>query len=294
MPAKSMTGYGAAERESARGRVRVEIRSLNHRFLEISLALPRSLHPREAELKAVVSERVRRARVDVSVSWEPKASDRYRVRIDHALLSELHRGLEEAAHHLGIPWDAGVELLTRYPEAVRIEETVSAVEEESFALIREALGTALEALDCTRAVEGAALARDVSTRIEHLQDLVAEAQRSAETEPAKIAERLRERVQALLGESKLDAERLHQEVAFLADRADVTEELVRLRTHLDRARELLRAEDELGKPFDFLLQELGREANTLGSKLRAPEAARVVLAMKSEIEKIREQARNLE
>jgi uncharacterized protein (TIGR00255 family) len=294
MGAKSMTGFGAAEREGKRGKVRVEVRSLNHRFLEVALNMPSYLTAREAEIRALVAERVKRARVDLFVSWELKGADRYRVRVDQALLGELHRNLEEARLALGIPGDAGMDILTRFPEAVRVEPALSAVEEEAFAEIRACLVEALDALDRTRAREGEALGRDIAARIESLAALVEAAARASEGESSRMAERLRERLAALLGDQKLDPDRLHQEVAYLADRSDVTEELVRLRTHLDRARELLKRGDEMGKPFDFLVQEMSREANTLGSKSRSPETSGHVLQMKSELEKIREQARNLE
>lgn len=292
MAARSMTGFGAAERDGASARVRVEIRSLNHRFLEISLSLPQGLHAREAELKALVSEHVRRARVDVWVSLEPKGERPYRVVVNQALVGELYRRLEEARVQHGIPGAIGAELLTRYPEAVRIEpgEMPGDARDEVLPALRDALAE----YDRARRTEGEVLARDIAARFGRLRELVEASASTAECEPQRIRDRLRERLQPLLGDAPIDPDRLHQEIAFLAERSDVTEELVRLRAHLDRASLLLSGEDELGKALDFLLQELGREVNTLGSKSRAPETAGHVLAMKAELEKIREQARNLE
>jgi uncharacterized protein (TIGR00255 family) len=242
-----------------------------------------------------VSERVRRARHEVWVSWRPSEPTPVEARVDAALLAELNRALRAAAAAAALdPSAVGIDLLARFPDVVAIERRGEALPGAARELILACLDEALDAYDRVRSVEGAALAKDVAARFDRLRELVAQAAASAELEPQRILERLKERVAQLVGDPKLDPARLNQEVAFLAERADVTEELVRLRAHLDRARQLLASGDELGKALDFLLQEVGREVNTLGSKARSPETSGLVLQMKAESEKIREQARNLE
>jgi uncharacterized protein (TIGR00255 family) len=290
-----MTGYGAAERDGGPGRVRVEIRALNHRFLDLSLNLPSALYPHEAELRARIAAEVKRARLDVWITWSPKDEEGLQVKVNRTLLAELHRELEEVRTALGIvSSDVGIDVLTRFPEVVTVARPASALSAAARDQIEGCLRDALAALDKARLGEGVALVRDLRARFDNLAGLVEAAAKSAEAEPTRIVERLRERLQALVADLKLDPERLHQEAAFLAERADVTEELVRLRAHIDRARALFDGGEELGKAIDFLLQEVGREVNTLGSKLRATETTGFVLAMKAEVEKIREQARNLE
>ena len=292
--ARSMTGYGAAERRGEHGSMRVEVRSVNHRFLDVQLNLPPFLLSREAELKAAVGRHVRRARVDLWVSWELAGDSTNRVVVDRELAAELHRELDQLRRSLGVSAEVDAAVLARFPEAVHVEPQAAAVDDAAFAELLRCADEALGMLDDARVAEGRALVDDVGGRIDALAELVERAQSSSAAEPERIRDRLAERVQALLDDAKLDPQRLHQEVAFVADRVDVAEELTRLRVHLDRARKLLGGDGELGKPLDFLVQELSRETNTLGAKSRDPETAEVVLAMKAAIEKIKEQARNLE
>jgi len=293
MGAKSMTGFGAAERATERGNAQVELRAVNHRFLDVQLAMPSFLNPREAELRGRVARVVKRARLDVRILWDSRRDDRHQVTVDAELLRELYRALEKVRGDEGIPGEVGIDVLTRYTEVVRIESAVAAIDDAAFGDVIACLDEALEALNRARTTEGEALVRDISGRVGRLSELVTAAEASSAADPERIEERLRERVGQLLGDGKLDPARLHQEVAYLAERADVSEELTRLRAHIERARELEQAE-EIGKPLDFLVQEMGREANTLGAKSRATDTTGHVLAMKAEIEKIREQARNLE
>jgi len=292
--ARSMTGFGACEQTSLRGRARVEIRSVNHRFLEVHTSLPAFLNPREAELRALVTQRVRRARVDLLVAWQPIGEAQGRVTVDLALVRELHCELERLRDAIGLPGPVGLETLIRYPEVVHIGLADTAIDDASFAEIRGCVVAALDRLEEARRAEGRELVRDVERRLDQLAKLVEATGASASAEPARIAQRLRDRVSQLVEDFKLDPARLHQEVAYAAEKADVSEELTRLRTHIGRGRDLLRGDGEIGKPLDFLVQELSREVNTLGAKSRDPETSGMVLEMKAELEKIREQARNLE
>jgi uncharacterized protein (TIGR00255 family) len=293
-PVRSMTGYGRAERTTDGGRISVEMRSVNHRFLELNLNLPSGLACREPELRTLVASRLRRGRVDVWVSWERPASGRYSVDVDRQLLADLRRALEDAGRVEGIPGQIDLPLLARFSEAVCITEVPSAADEQEYERLCAVFQAALDALDAMRAKEGAVLAAAILQRIAALESAVRKAEEVARELPSRVYVKLKERLAEFAGEAGLDADRLHQELALLADKMDVTEEIVRLRSHSGRARELLACGGETGKRLDFLVQEMAREANTLGAKARGLDVADPLIEIKAEIEKVREQARNLE
>lgn len=290
----SMTGFGSSECQTERGTARAEVRSVNHRFLEVQLNLPPALQARASEMRALVASQVRRARLDLWVTWEPGGPARARVVVDSNLLAELYQKLDTARQNAGIEGSVGMDVLTRFTEVARIESTLAPIDDTAYADIERCVTLALAELNGARRAEGEALVRDIRTRLDALSDMVIVAEKSSAGEIERVAARLRDRIQQLVGDAKLDPVRLHQEVAYMAEKADVSEEITRLHTHIARVRALLDGDGEVGKPLDFLVQEMGREANTLGAKSRASETAGAVLGMKAEIEKIREQARNLE
>ena len=290
-----MTGFGRSERDSERARVSVEARSVNHRFIEIYLNLPPALASREIELRQRIQRRLRRGRVDVTIALETRALPARRVTVDRELLGALRQALEEVRLSQAIPGDIDMAILTRYTEAVTIESAPAGPDDELALLVDRTLDEALTELESMRHEEGRMLGGEIEERLTILDEAVANAGRAAEGLPAAAFERLRERLTQLLSEGTgIDPDRLNQELALMADRLDVTEEVVRLKAHLHAMRLSLEAGGEVGKKLDFLLQELGREANTLGSKARSSEVTTEVLVMKSEIEKLREQIRNLE
>jgi uncharacterized protein (TIGR00255 family) len=289
-----MTGYGRAERDSAAGRFGVEMRSVNHRFLELNLNLPPGLGERETELKALAASRLVRGRVDVWVNWERPAAGRYQVSVDRELVGELYRALEGARLAEKIPGEVDISQVARFAEAVRITELSETLSDAGWEQLRATFDAALGALDRMRVDEGQSLGVAIGERLDALETAVRRAEEAARELPSRAQQRLKERLAESLSEPALDEERLHMEVALLADKMDVTEEVVRLRAHVQRARELLETGGEAGKRLDFLVQEMAREANTLGSKARGLDVADPLVQMKSEIEKVREQARNLE
>ena len=294
---RSMTGYGAAEVEAQTGRWWVEVRSTNHRFLEVVVRLPRDLGALEDRVRAAVAGRVRRGRVEVLVREEATGRARS-VTVDTELARQYAQALETLRRELGIQDSLNLAALLALPEVVRLEEVRPDVE-LAWQALRTGLDQALDSLVRMREAEGAHLAEDLAARVARVEEWVEEVSRRAEELPRVYAQRLRERVaelvRALGVERPPDEARLAMEMAAFADRCDVREELVRLRSHLHQARALLHASDgAVGRKLEFLLQEMQREVNTVGSKAGDLDVTRAVLEMKSELEAIREQVQNVE
>lgn len=294
---RSMTGYGVAEVDIQGGRWWVEVRSTNHRFLEVTVRLPAELGALEERVRAEVAGRLHRGRVAVVVRDE--GGDRPRnVAVDVELARRYAQALEELRQALGLQDSLTFAALLSLPQVVRVEEARPDVE-SSWQILHGALERALDALVGMREQEGARLAEDLRERVDRLEGWVEVVQRRTEGMPQAYAERLRGRVAALMRalqvEALPDEARLAMEVAALADRCDVREELVRLRSHLQQARILLESTDgAVGRKLEFLLQEMQREVNTVGSKAVDLEVTRAVLEMKSELEALREQVQNVE
>lgn len=292
-----MTGYGSGTAEAGEIRARVEIRSVNSRFSEIRLKLPQDLGRHEADLRRVVSERVRRGRVEVQVTVASPDLRAPAIRINRDLAA---RYLDVAAGlraDFEIRGELGIAELMRFPGVVEVE--TAEPDEEGPAALLDVAGRALEAAlaghDDDRRREGGQLASDLSSRIVEIGRLCEGIAVRADLVPKEARARLLERIQRLAPDVTLDESRIESEVALIADRADITEELVRLRAHLASAADLIADEDEpTGKKLEFLLQEILRETNTINSKSVDLEITRLALAVKSEIERMREQVQNVE
>ncbi len=294
---RSMTGYGAAEPSADGGRWWVEVRSTNHRFLEVVVRLPRELGALEDRVRAAVAERVRRGRVEVLVREDSGLRPREAV-VDTALARRYADALERLRRELGLAEPVTLGALLALPEVVRLEET-RPDPEATWETLQPVLRRALDRLVDMRAAEGGRLAADLRERLSRLEGWVERVAQRAEELPRAYAQRLRQRVAELLRSLDVDQTpdeaRLALEVAAFADRCDVREELVRLRSHLQEARALLEGSDgSVGRKLEFLLQEMQREVNTVGSKAADLEVTRAVVEMKSELEAIREQVQNVE
>ncbi len=289
----SMTGYGRAEARGSRLAVVVEVRSLNHRFLEIGVKLPRGLSAHETEVRQLVQGRVARGRLDVAIAVRRVAGSQNTVRADLALGAEYVRSARALAEALGLPGSLAVADLLRLPGVVAVEETEDD-DGESALLLKDAAQQALDELVRMRQAEGAALAADLGA---HLGTLEGWAAGLAEVLPAalqRIQERLRARIHALLDELPAEPGRIVQEAAMLAARSDVAEELARLVSHCGQFRALLAAGGPVGRQLDFLLQEMHREVNTVASKADDGEMVARVLEARTVVERLREQAQNVE
>lgn len=294
---RSMTGYGAAEPSADGGRWWVEVRSTNHRFLEVVVRLPRELGALEDRVRAAVAERVRRGRVEVLVREDSGLRPREAV-VDTELARRYADALERLRRELGLAEPVTLGALLALPEVVRLEE-VRPDPEATWEALQPVLQRALERLVDMRTKEGGRLAADLRERLGRLEGWVERVAQRAEELPRAYAQRLRQRVAELLRSLEVDQPpdeaRLALEVAAFADRCDVREELVRLRSHLEEARALLEGPDgPVGRKLEFLLQEMQREVNTVGSKAADLEVTRAVVEMKSELEAIREQVQNVE
>jgi len=292
---RSMTGYGAASVETGSLRASITVRSLNHRFLDLVLHLPRFLQPLEAAAKEQIAAAVARGRVEVLVNAALPEAEAEVVVASRPLVASLVRTLRDMQNEHGLDGGVSVADLVRFPGALERVESAGGVPEEVSAGVSALLGRALEGLEAMRGAEGERL------RVE-LERLLAGIEAGAARVEARLAESrevrqaaLLERVRALVGEIGLEEPRLYQEVVRAIERHDVAEEVQRLRSHAAAARELLAGDGApAGKRLDFLAQELMREANTIGSKVQDAPAVREVVGLKADIERLREQVQNVE
>jgi uncharacterized protein (TIGR00255 family) len=292
---RSMTGYGRAEVSGPRISAAVECRSVNHRHLDISLKLPRALAVYEPDARRLIQAALQRGRVDVSATLTPAGGGGgTTLSVNTAQAREYATAARAVADELRLTATLRVEWLLAQPGVLTRDTEPAVAPEEGWALVAQALEAALADLVARREVEGKALAQELGALHETLEaemGLVAARVPVAQT---RRMTRLRERIQALLGEIPVDEGRLATEVAALAERADITEELARLRVHLGDLRARIDEGGQVGRPLDFLIQEINREVNTVGSKADDLEISQAVIAAKATLEKIREQVQNIE
>jgi len=290
---RSMTGFGASDLATAAGRYTVEARSLNHRFLEIMVRLPRELAPLEDRIRALVQGRVLRGRVEVAIMRENYGKRLRTVRIDLDLAKAFASALNELKQALELPGSPDLAMLSALPDLIRIEEQKEDLE-AAWTAIAEAVEVALSRLIAMREREGARLTSDLGQRVRRLAERADEIERRAPLVVQEHAARLTRRIEELIGMPPVDEGRLAAEVAIFADRSDIAEETTRFRSHLAQMQQMLIGSGAAGRTLEFLVQELGREANTIGSKANDVEISRAVIAVKGELESLREQIQNLE
>ena len=294
---RSMTGYGSGNAAFPGGRVTVEIRTVNHRFLELKMPLPREFLAYEQMFRELIESHLTRGKVDIFLTTTGKPPRRYTINVNLELARAYREALTRLHRELGMSGDGDSSFLTAHPELFQVQEQSQATDAQAEA-IKKALTQALAALDRQRLREGRFLQRELRTRIGTLEKVRRQVKdRSSivyENTRKRLTERVNTLLQGLLQGVELDQSRLLQEVATLAQRGDITEELVRLQSHLGALSELLRATDPAGKRFDFLLQEVQREVNTIGSKADDADIRHLVVSAKEEVEKLREQVQNVE
>jgi len=290
---RSMTGFGQASWQQGGRALTVEIKSVNQRFLEVKLNLPREYLPWEGELRGLVQEGVARGRVDVSVFRGGANAVQYAVEANTPLARAYVDAWHELQQALQLKGDIDLGFLQGRSEFMRVVERRTDPSGEIDAA-RDTVRRAVAAFNRDRDREGRALAKDMTARTRHLQQLQRQIGRRAARLKPHLVTRLRERVAAALENRDVNDERLLHEVALIIERGDVTEELVRLQSHLDAMTALLRAAGPVGKKIDFLLQEVHREFNTIASKSTDLEITNATLDARGEIEKLREQVQNVE
>jgi len=289
---RSMTGFGSGRGAASGEEIAVEVRSVNHKFCEVKVRLPRELSALELEITRVVKDRLARGGIEVTVRRAGPGGS-MAPRVDAALAEAYARAYAEVAARLGLHGQVALSDIIAAEGVIRLDDREADLD-AGRAATEKALMQALEALGAMRQREGEALRRDLESRLATVEGLVVRVETLAPAAVEHHRARLAERVLELTRGIPLDPGRLAQEIALLAERTDVAEEVTRLRSHVGQARQLLGSREPAGRKLDFLVQEMHREANTIGSKSQHAEISTVVVALKAEIERMREQVQNVE
>lgn len=288
----SMTGYGCGTAGIAGGRVTVELRSLNHRYGEVVIRLPRGLSPLEDRLRALVKSRVLRGRVEVFITLDLAMGGRC-VRLDRPLVLAYYQALKELQELLQLPDPPGLRELLAVPALLSVSEQELDLE-GVWPGVESALLQALDVLCAMRRQEGAVLCAELAQRFDAIGRLAQEAAGLSPVVVEHYRQKLRQRLEAWVGGLGLDEQRLVMEVALLAERSSIDEELTRIGSHLDQCHIALESAEPVGRRLEFLTQELHREVNTIASKSTDVTLSRLVVELKSEVEKVREQVQNVQ
>lgn len=290
---RSMTGYGQGRGTVQGCRLEVELRSVNHRFSEITLKLPKPLLFLEPEVKKRLKERFLRGRLDLLATLNETKESTRRLEIDLALAKQYRRALQELKSRLKLKGDIDLNLLTDFRNLITVEERPSG-HKHLVTVFYRLLNQAGNRLDRMRQKEGRTLAGDLTRRLERIGRSVGHIKRRAPNVLTEYRRRLKKRVKWLSKGTTLDSQRLEQEVALYATRCDITEEMTRIESHLSQFKAMIMSRETVGRSLDFLIQEMHREINTTGSKANDADISRQVILIKSELERLREQIQNVE
>lgn len=289
---KSMTGYGSAVAEKDGRKLTVEMKSVNHRFLDINLRIPRTLNFAEDSFRKEIGKYLTRGHVEVTVTYRNTRQDATEIQVDTALACHYRDAFSTLAA-MGFENDIKVSDMARLPEVLVLthcDEDKDAVVE----LAAEAIKGAAETLNLTRGIEGGKIGEDLRLKLANIKSFADQIKAKSEGNTAVYAQKLEKRLEELLGDNRIDEQRLCQEIAIYADKIAIDEELVRLDTHIKNMLEYMNSDESVGRKLDFFIQELNREVNTIGSKSVDADIAKLVVSAKGEIEKLREQVQNIE
>lgn len=290
---KSMTGYGKSEQTIDSLNVTVEIKSVNHRYFEFSARVPREYGFLEEKLKKYCNSLITRGKVECYVSVEDLEEREMEVNVNETLAAGYVKALKELSERFGLKDDISAVTLSRYPDVITLHKA-SEDEERIWNAVKTVAETAVSKFIEMRETEGSKLRGDILSRADYIIECVEFIEgRSPET-VREYNEKLKQRMKELLGDAAVDEQRLLNEAAIYADKIAVDEETVRLRSHISQLREFMNSSEAIGRKLDFLVQEINREANTIGSKAQDIDIAKKVIAIKAEVEKIREQVQNIE
>ena len=290
---KSMTGYGGAKGEVAKIVVSAELKSVNNRHLDASVRLPKSCLFAEETVRAALKEHISRGKVDIFINVDSSQADEVVVAVNEPLAAAYVKAAQEVFDKFGVTNDLTASRLLRMPEVLSTDRT-DADKDDLLEAIGTVFGVALSQFDEMRAREGAKLDADIRAKLDALEQMVGWVETRSPETVAEYREKLTARMNEVLAETGIDEARVLQEAAIYADKVAVDEETVRLRSHIAQFRLLLEGGSPVGRKLDFLVQEMNREINTTGSKCADSEIANIVIAMKAELEKIREQIQNIE
>lgn len=290
---KSMTGYGRGQGNGAGFDLQVEIKSVNHRYFEFISKIPKQFSFLEDLLKKKVQAAVSRGKVEVSLTVQSDASQNVEVSVNQEAAETYLTALRTAAANLGLEDDIRLSNLLQFPEVFTVRRA-EINEEEAARVIGDAASAAIAAHTQMRLAEGQRLKEDVESKLDRVAELVSQVESKAPAIQQAYYKRLYQKLSEVLQDQAVEESRVVMEAAIFADKIAVDEEIVRLRSHLHQFRMFLESEEPVGKKMDFLVQEMNRETNTIGSKVQDVEISRIVVDLKSEIEKIREQIQNIE
>lgn len=290
---KSMTGFGRCEIAENMRKFTVEMKSVNHRYLDFNIKMPKKLNFFEAAIRAELKQYITRGKVDLFIAYEDLTEGKTSIRYNRELAAEYLQYLNQMAEDFGLDNDIRVSSLSKYPEVLIMEEQT--IDEEAlWKELKKAVVGAAEGFVQTRIVEGENLKNDLLGKLDGMLKLVEQIEARYPAIQSEYHDKLAEKVRDLIGDTQVDEGRLLTEVAIFADRICVDEELVRLRSHIETTAKTLREGGSIGRKLDFIAQEMNREANTILSKANDMEISACAIELKTEIEKVREQIQNIE
>ncbi len=291
---RSMTGFGRGNCNESGKEFTVEIKSVNHRYIDFYIKLPRQIAYLEERVREVVAKSIFRGKVDIFISFEDRSEDSKNVMLDEALAGAYIQAVESLKDKYGLKDDISVSLVSRFPDVLRIEKTEDD-EEQLWSILNKALEAAVESLVQMREKEGNELRMSLLQKADYMENIISQITNRSPEVVIEYKQKLENRIKELLNQQTVDENRIAMEVAIFADRCSIDEELVRLGSHLLQLRDILSIKKQpVGRKLDFLVQEINREINTIGSKSNDIVITKNVLELKSETEKIREQIQNIE
>jgi len=290
---RSMTGFGSAELERSGQRLTAEVRSVNHRFCEVSLRGPKVALAFEDQIRQLIQERFSRGKFNLTITWVGAGEQGEVLKLNEPVAQRYVDLMSRLKERFALAGEIDIRTVASLPDLFTWEHTAMS-DEESWSLVKDVVERSCDSMNLMKDREGAALARDFDKRLTVIREELDKVSVRAPLRPQEAKERMVARIKPLLDDIEMDPIRIAQEVALLADRLDCTEECVRLRAHIDQFRRLFVDKELAGRKLNFLLQEMNREVNTLGSKGNDPVISEVVIELKDEIEKLREQVANVE
>lgn len=291
---RSMTSFGRSSSEEGQKRVfTVEMKSVNSRYLDINIRMPKTLISLEEEIRKMISNSLNRGKVDVFINLKNYNDGSGIPKVDINLAQGYLECLKEIEEKLGVKNDISVMQIARFPEVITVVEEEDKIE-EVWQELKPLINDSLDMMIGMREVEGNKLKEDILFKISAIEELVSKVEEFADTIPKAFKVKLDERVKELLGNVDIDESRIAMEVCMLADKATVDEEIIRLRSHINQVRETLNLKEPVGRKLDFIVQEMNRETNTIGSKSSDIQMTNIVIDIKNILEKIREQVQNIE
>lgn len=290
---KSMTGFGRSEIVKGNRKISVEIKSVNHRYLEAGIKMPKKLNVFESRMRDLLKKYATRGKIDIFINYEDDSENQVNLKFNQNIADEYMTIFNNMSEKYNLKNDMTVGGLARFPEVITMDE-VQEDEEELWHFIEEAMKAALEQFVNTRILEGENLKKDILGKLDHMEELVAFVEKRSPEIMKEYRSKLESKVKELLGDTTIDESRIATEVIIYADKICVDEETVRLRSHIEHARKCLNEDGGIGRKMDFIAQEMNREANTTLSKANDIEISNSAIDLKTEIEKVREQIQNIE